>query len=179
MEPSSIRSGDSITWTRDEAIYTPADGWTLTYRLIPTAGTATDIATTGSGSTYTATLSATATAALAVGRCRLVGYVSKSGEYHTVHDDAAFQVLENLRTKTASDPRSAAEIELAAAKAAWAQGKKSYSFADREVVFHDSADMLVRIRYLEQQVANETYLAEIGAGREAAPPGRIQYRSAG
>jgi hypothetical protein len=176
MEPSSIRAGDTVSWTRDDPTYPPSAGWTLAYRLIPSAGTPADISTTGSGGTYTATLSATTTAALVAGRCRLVGYVSKAGEYVTVHDDPAFTVLPNLRTAAAADPRSAAEIELEAARTAWNRGVLSYTVGDRQVTYEDSGKLLTRVRYLEQQVSTERYYAAIGAGQEAAPPGRVQYR---
>jgi hypothetical protein len=177
MEPTSIRAGDSITWTRDEPNYPPSAGWALAYRLIPTSGSAVDISTTGAGSTYTATLTASATAALAAGRWTLAAHASKGAERATVYS-ADLQVLPNLATAAAFDPRSANEIELEAARAAWSGGRKSYTVGDRQVVFHDAPEMLVRIRWLEQKVAEETYLKAVGAGQEAAPPGRVMYRSA-
>jgi hypothetical protein len=176
MEPLSVRSGDSVSWTRDEATYTPAAGWTLNYRLIPASGAAIDVATTGAGSTFTVSLAAATTAAWAAGSYTLAGMASKGAERVTVFT-GTLSVLPNLATAAAFDPRTAAEIELAAARTAWAQGRKSYTIGDRQVTYADPADMLVRIRYLEQQVANERYLAEIGAGREASPPGRVLYRA--
>jgi hypothetical protein len=176
MEPTSIRAGDSTTWTRDEAVYLPADGWSLAYRLIPSAGAVTEISTTGSGVTYTATLSATATAALTAGRCRLIGYASRAGEYHTVHDDPGFQVLANLRTATSADPRSANEIELAAARAAWDNGALSYTVGDRSVTHRTAADIKIRIDYLQQQVAAERAARAIASGTAASTGGRMHVK---
>lgn len=176
MEPSSIRAGDTVTWSRDEALYTPAAGWSLSYRLIPTAGAVTEISTTGSGTTYTATLSATTTAALAAGSYTLAGHVTKGAESQTVYQ-ATLAVLPNLRTVAAFDPRTSAEIELAAARAAWGRGTKSYTIGDRQVTYADSAELLTRIRYLEHQVSTERYYAAIGAGQEASPPGRVRYKA--
>lgn len=174
-EPSSIRAGDTVTWERELPDFAPSAGWALAYRLIPASGAAVDISTTGSGSTYTATLSASASAALAAGNCTLAGFVTKGAESQTVYQ-AALAVLPNLRTAAAFDPRTPNEIELAAAREAWARGTKSYAVGDRQVTYTDAADMLTRIRWLEQQVSTERYYAALGAGQEASPPGRVMYR---
>jgi len=174
-EPSSIRAGDTVIWTRELPDFAPSAGWALAYRLIPASGAAVDISTTGSGITYTATLSATASAAIAAGNCTLAGHVTKGAESQTVYQ-AALAVLPNLRTAAAFDPRTPNEIELAAARTAFSRGVLSYSVGDRQVTYEDSGKLLTRVRYLEQQVSTERYYAAIGAGQEASPPGRVMYR---
>jgi len=161
-EPSSIRAGDTVIWTRELPDFAPSAGWALAYRLIPASGAAVDISTTGS-------------AAIAAGNCTLAGHVTKGAESQTVYQ-AALAVLPNLRTAAAFDPRTPNEIELAAARTAFSRGVLSYSVGDRQVTYEDSGKLLTRVRYLEQQVSTERYYAAIGAGQEASPPGRVMYR---
>lgn len=173
-EPISIRAGDSVTWQRVLPEYPASAGWALAYRLIPETGTAVEISATGSGDTHTVALARTATASIAAGRYTLVGYATLNTERATLYS-APCQVLPDLSSASSYDGRSAAEIALAAAKTAQQRGVKSYTVGDRQTTFHDMAELIAHIRYLEQQVAAERAARALAMGI-GAPPGRIMTR---
>lgn len=178
-EPTSIRAGDSIAWTR-ELPYSAADGWELNYRLIGTTGTPLEIPSTGSGTVFSVALAAADTAALTAGAATLVGIATQGANVFTVYG-APIQVLPNLATATTHDGRSPARQALDALKAAYyawvsagGAGRKSMTINNRAVTFETPGEMVERIRLLEQEVAREKALE--AAVNNGVVPGRIQVR---
>lgn len=101
-EPTSLRAGDTVQWTRAVTDYSAADGWILTYHIVGTGGTLTKAATTGTdGSGYAVTLTAAETAGLAAGDYAITGRVALDGAVFTVYD-ARLTVLPNMATADAS-----------------------------------------------------------------------------
>lgn len=101
-EPTQFVGGDTVAWTRALSSYPATDGWTLHYRLL---GENVDVVTDddGNGNTeaaYSLVFApgdtdqvVTETAA------RLVGWVSKSSEIHTIFDGIV-RILPNVRSAT-------------------------------------------------------------------------------
>lgn len=176
VEPIVIRAGDSVAWSRSLPDYPASGGWTLAYRLVGAASVYA-IITVGSGDTHNVSLTAATTATYTAGDYQLVGTATKGAERATIYVGRV-SVLPDLGAVASLDPRSAAEVELAAAKAARVSGVLSYQIADRSVTYRSEADLLARIRYLEQQITRERTAQALAAGT-GMPPGRVMVRSAG
>jgi hypothetical protein len=83
-EPTVLRAGDSWQWKRSDLDdYPPSAGWALSYTLI-NATSKISFAATGSGTTYTVNVAASATSAYTTGVYDWVARISLGGEVHTV-----------------------------------------------------------------------------------------------
>ena len=82
IEPDSVVSGDTITWSRTLADY-PAGTWTLKYRLINADGKI-EITATASGTDHLVSVSSETSANYATGTYTWTAWVEKTGERHTV-----------------------------------------------------------------------------------------------
>lgn len=75
-EPSGFAAGETVRWTKSVPDYSSADGWNLIYSFRgPTE--ITDVIATASGSEFSITLSAQATASLKAGTYRWGAYATK------------------------------------------------------------------------------------------------------
>jgi hypothetical protein len=167
-EPTSIRAGDTVTWLRELADYSAADGWALKYKLLYAAGTAVAISSTGVGTTHTVSLSAATTAAFIAGAATLAGYVEKGsgGSLQRVTlDSTAVTILPDLSAATTFDGRSANLIALEAARAALASYMSKgqihvaeYDIAGRQMKFRSAAEITDLIRHYEIRVSRESGL---------------------
>lgn len=84
-EPSFVVIGDTVQWTRSLSEFLPADGWTLTYVLINSAGQITIVAEDDGSGSHLVNVDAKDSAEWAAGVYRYVGVVeSTAGERHTV-----------------------------------------------------------------------------------------------
>jgi hypothetical protein len=140
VEPREIRAGDTIQWTKDLTPHYPADeGWTLTYKLINSAGnfSATAIADTVP-TQFLVTLAAAVTALYTVGHYSLIGQASKAGVVHTIYK-ADLDVLPNLAAATTYEIRTDARIAYDNAVALWKAVKtyQSYSVGGKTYTLKD------------------------------------------
>jgi hypothetical protein len=175
--PTSIRAGDSATWSTELPAYAATDGWVLKHRILwRTAGPApVDITTTGSGTTHTATLSSATTTAFTAGPASLVSWVERTGERITL-EQQPLQIDPDLTTATASDVRSLNQKALDAARAALADyvasGQMkvaSYTINGRDMQFRSTQDLQNLVQHYEREVFKEQALQAaingVAAGR--------------
>lgn len=180
-EPTAIRAGDSVTWTRELPEYSAADNWVLKYRILYAVGTAIAFSASGSGTTHTVNLTAATTADYAAGTATLVAYVenSVSGDKTTL-ESTPITILPDLTAAATHDGRSANQIALAAARAAlasyMAKGQlhiAEYDIAGRTMKFRSSTEITDLIRYYEIEVFKEN---AIQAAVNGVSAGRVQVR---
>ena len=175
--PTSIRAGDSATWTETLPNYPATDGWALKYRIVWRAPgiTPPTIDTVGNVDTHTATLTSATTAAYTVGPATLVRWVERPGERITL-DHQPVQITPDLTTATASDSRSANQKALDDARAALAAYVASgqmkvanYTINGRSMQFRGSEDLTRLVQHYEREVAKEHALKAalngVAAGR--------------
>ena len=112
-EPTTLRAGDSIAWTKSFGTYTSANGYQLKYRLIGSAGVSAAFNAVASDDTWTTTITKAISTALAAGTYTLVGWMEKTLERITV-SETSIQILANLvDAAAATDTRSHARKTLA------------------------------------------------------------------
>lgn len=101
MLPTTIYAGDSLDFDTVVAGYSAADGWALTFRLVPQAqgGSPVSISTLANGEAHNANVSASTTASWGAGAYTWLAYVTKAGERFTVA---------NGRLEIAANPATAA-----------------------------------------------------------------------
>ncbi len=177
-EPTSIRAGDSVAWQRNLPEFDAGAGWVLAYKLTSTAATH-QIPATGNGPAHAVALTKTATANFASGSYTLIGYVTNGTERVTIYA-APCAVLPDLVAATTYDGRSPAKAALDAARAAYygrtGSGAIEYAVGDRSFKFETPADLLIRIRSLEQEVAREDAARAVAMGQAGGMPGRVTVR---
>lgn len=179
-EPTIFTAGDTVKWTRELPDYTSGDGWVLTYAFRNAAGKL-DATASGSGSTHSTTLAASATKALPPGVYQWAAYVTKaaaSERYEIARGSVV--VLQNMAEAAAFDARTTARRAVDDLRAALATMRSSggrvrrYRIADREMEFETVADLLKLLRYWEGQVSSEDAAARIAAGLGSRT--RVQVR---
>lgn len=178
-EPTTLRAGDSVDWTVDQPEYSASDGWALKYRLLFASGAALDIATTGVGNTYSAALTAAATAAFTVGQATLVKWVEKGTQRITL-SQSPVTILQNLAAAATLDGRSANVIALANARAALQAATTDKNFTvvsatieGRAVTFRSVKEITDLIHFYEREVNRENAANAVLFG---ASPGRVLTR---
>lgn len=178
-EPSSIRAGDSVAWSRAVAGYLASAGWVLAYRLVPRAGgTPIDIVATADadGDAFAVSLASSDTEGWAAGDYTLVGVVTKGVERATVYG-AACEVLPNLMAATAADTRSPAQTIVAAIDA-WVSGKAGWAgekqVGDRRIKDHPLPDLIALREHYARIVAGDAALQMLLTGSGGG--GRVNVR---
>lgn len=176
-EPSSIRAGDSVSWSRTVAGYLASAGWGLAYRLVPrVGGTPIDIAAGVAGDAFAVSLASSATAGWAAGEYTLVGVVTKGTERATIYG-APCEILPNLMTAAAADTRSPAQIIVAAIDA-WVSGKAGWAgekqVGDRRIKDHPLPDLIALREHYARIVAGEAALQMLLTGSGGG--GRVNVR---
>jgi hypothetical protein len=131
-EPTEIRAGDTVQWTREFDRFPPADGYSLSYVFVSQVSQYLIEATAGTES-YTVDVSGATTAAWAPGWYRWQAYVKDgSGNRYTVAEDKV-QVLPNLEVATSGiDDREPDEIILSNI-VAMLQGKATKDVQEYEI----------------------------------------------
>lgn len=164
VEPEVIRAGDTVTWTRDDATYSPAAGWTLTY-YFRGAGSF-DVSTTGSGTRYTATLTAANSAALTAGLYTWIARAAKGTDAVTVAEGRC-TVARNVATAVAGDLQTWAEKTLAVVEAVLSgqitDGIADYRIGEREVTKIPLDELFALRNRLRLEVAAERSGGAFGA----------------
>lgn len=172
--PSRFTAGDTLEQRVSLADYSAADGWTLTYRLIPreTTGAVVQIDCSADGADFIAAATASTTASWQAGRYSWASFVANgSGERHSVAvgqveilpDPSTLEALADLRTPT--------EVALEDAKKAlreWSPVRRRFKIGEREVEFNDVSEILSRISWLETELKREI----AAAGGSTASVGR-------
>lgn len=161
--------------------YTPADGWSMTLRLVPrSSGSAISMSTTATADNleFAVEVASATTAAWTAGYYSAFALVTKSGERKTVHIGEV-EILADPATATSYDIRSDADLTLAALRDALKsyatnnQGHVAeYEIAGRRMKFRSSAEIVQQIEYWEGVVAAEKAAERVAAGR---PSGRKVY----
>lgn len=105
-EPSTIQSGDTVSWTASGSDYTPADGWSLTYYIRGAVALDINGVASTDQSEWTVTITAAETATMTAGTYSFVARVSKDSDVYTV-SKGFIQVEDNLAVQLAGyDARS-------------------------------------------------------------------------
>lgn len=178
-EPNAIRAGDSASWTRELPEHSAADGWTLSYRLLFATAAAVSITSTGSGTSFSVSLTSAQTANWPAGQATLVVYAEK-GTDRVTFESQPLSILPNLATASNFDNRSANAVALANLKAALASivaggnvGMISVQMGDRQMQFRTVKDLTDLIDYYEREVAKERAANAVLFGQS---PGRVVTR---
>lgn len=162
IEPTSLRAGDTIQWSRSLADY-PASSWTLSYTLINAAAKITFTAA-ASGTDYLVTVAAATSANYAAGWYDWQAVVTKGTEKHTV-GFGRLEILPNLAGATTYDNRSHAQVMLDAIESTL-EGKASNDQLDLlsatfgNHTFTRNPEFLLKYR--------DRYRSEVNAERQAA-----------
>lgn len=180
-EPTAIRAGDSVSWTRELPDYSAADGWALKYRLLYAAGTAVIITSTGSTTLHTVSLSSTDTAAYLAGAATLVAYVEKTATSERVTlESTPITILPDLTVAATYDSRSANRVALANLRTALASMAADSTITvlmvnveGRSTTFRTVAELTDLIHYYEGEVFKEITAAALTNG---VAPGRVAVR---
>jgi hypothetical protein len=164
-----LTAGDTLSFDTTVVDYPASDGWTLTYRLVPT-GTGTVITFTASanGDAYAVSVSAATTANWAAGDYSWSSYVSLSGERYTV-EQGFLTISPNPATYAAgTDLRSHARIVLDAVEAV-IEGRASldqeeYTINGRSLKRTKLEDLLKFRAFYKMELAKEEAAKDLAAG---------------
>ncbi|WP_160153336.1 hypothetical protein [Microbulbifer sp. ALW1] len=156
-EPKKIVAGDSVSWSRYEAGYLPADGWALEYRLV-SLGQNQPIATVADGSEYKATIDSATTAQWAAGDYQLVPMM-KRGATERVTLASQRVVVKPNPASGSYDPRSFAEKMLDALREQLAKkattGKQSFAVEGQTVTYYSWDEMVKAEKYYAGKVSQQ------------------------
>ncbi|MDD3674994.1 hypothetical protein [Thauera propionica] len=177
--PSTLRAGDSASWSVTLSGYSPAEGWALHYRLLWPAGTAVTLETTEAGESFAVSISAEVSGNWPAGPATLAWWVAKAGHRRTLGHQP-ITILPNLAVVATFDGRSDNERALIAAKAALTKylesGRghvESYTIADRQMKFRSADELRALIEHYERECAIERARANALQGHAT---GRILTR---
>lgn len=171
----TLIAGDTLDFVESLSDYPASDGWVLKYRLVPRgAGSVIDLTAVAEGDDHRVTVTAAVTADWTAGVYGWSSWVELAGAVHTVASGET-TVKPNPRTITAgTDTRSAIAQALDDARAAYRAfdpTKRRYRIGEREMEFNSAAELLRKIRQLEQELAAERGEPVPGMG------GRFFYRA--
>jgi hypothetical protein len=171
VDLNRIIVGDTLAFTTSVPGYPASEGWTLKYRLIPrVTGEAITFSSTADGSGHVVNVPAATTAAWVAGEYSWTAYVENAElDSHTVLTGGITLHPDPRVSGAPLDLRTAAEIALAAAKAAFASWSPqatthSYTIGDRSMTFGSKADIIAVISYWEMEVQRERRAARLRAG---------------
>lgn len=166
-------AGDSLNFTTSVPDYTPADGWTLVYRLVPRSGSGaiqlTSVADSDDDTLHRIQVAAATTAGWTAGIYSWASWVEQGAERHSLSSGVC-TILADPATATGDlDLRSDARRALDDARAAFYTmsanpGTRRYRIAGREMEFRDVAQILELIKKLEADVAAEDRLERMSKG---------------
>lgn len=156
-EPSSIRAGDLVTWTKSLSDY-PADaGWSLSYTLI-NSSTKITINAVASGADHLVSVAAATTGSYQAGNYTWMARVTKGSEVYTI-DQGSLTIQPNLAALAQFDGRSHAKVMVEAIEAA-IQGRASalqlrYQINGRSIEFLNPTDLIKWLSFYRAEVAKE------------------------
>lgn len=169
-EPEEIIPGETIEWRKALAGYKPADGWALVY-YFRSASSAFDASGTADGSAWT--VSVVVPANIEAGRMDWQAWVIRGDEERLV-DKGSVTVGVSFKANTPVDPRTQAERDLDAVRAALvpatSAGVQSYEIGgvgtNRRISYFEKSQLLELETSLAQRVNAERRAA---ARRKGAP----------
>lgn len=100
LEPTSIRAGDTLNWTKTLDDYPADDSWVLSYAFRGSPGTF-DITAGSSGADHSVSVAAATTTSYDAGFYDVLGYVDKSSERYSVYE-GRIEVLADLEAAGSS-----------------------------------------------------------------------------
>lgn len=181
--PSTLRAGDSVSWTESLPSYPSTDGWSLKFRLVWQVGSPVDLSASVAGGVageYSVNITSATSQSWVAGSATLVSWVEKSGGNRVTLEQQSVTILPDLTTSTTFDGRTANAKALADAKAALAaysaNGQvhvQEYDVGGRRMKFRSTKDITDLIAYYEVQVGRERALQAILDG---GAPGRVNVR---
>ena len=156
-EPTTIRAGDLLSWSKSLADYPANDGWALAYTLI-NGSTKLTINASASGADHLVSVAAATSAAYAAGSYSWMARVTKGTEIYTV-DTGSMQILPNLAALTTYDGRSHAKVMVEAIEAA-IQGRASsvqlrMAINNRSIEYLSPTELIRWLSFYRAEVAKE------------------------
>lgn len=156
-EPSTIRAGDLLSWSKALADYPANAGWSLTYTLINASNKIT-ITATASGADHLVSVPAATTSSYTAGLYTWMARVTKALEIYTI-DRGSMEVLPNLAALTTFDGRSHAKTMVEAIESA-IQGRASalqlrMQINGRSIEYLNPADLIKWLSFYRAEVAKE------------------------
>lgn len=157
-------AGESLKFPTAGGAYPASAGWTLSFVLVPrnSANPKITINATADGDDFETSVAASTTATWAADNYSWEAWVDRSGERYRP-DSGQIVIKPSLLTVPAGyDGRSPAAKALDDARAAfyaWNPTQRRYRIGYREMEFNSTADILKKIRQLEQEVRSEDVLA--------------------
>lgn len=167
--------GDTLDFVTTVPGYPPADGWTLKHVLTPRFTTPTQAPITLTAATYGTDYRTQAgpatTAGWKAGAYAWWSYVEKSGAREQVDNGAVDLRPDPTATAQGFDGRTLAEKALEDCKTALANfsstgGRiKRYQIAGREMEFDAAGDIVVLVKYWENEVSKEIAARAVQDGK--------------
>lgn len=170
---SILIAGDSINYAASLPGYTPADGWSLRYRLTPRAagGTPVDITATDSGSGWLVQVGPATTAVWVAGDYTWASWVQRTGERYSIGQGQLTIKADPAALPAGTDTRSAAAVTLATLEAAYQAHISSgnaavgeYEINGRRMKYRKLEELLAAIAAARRQVEAERVSARVSAG---------------
>lgn len=171
-EPQNITAGETLTWTRTLADYSPADGWALNYFYRSRNGVGFDaVAVAAASDDYLVEVPSSATASLAPGTICWQAWVSRGSERYLVgsgETKVAHGFVGGTATTTV-DARSTAERILDAIDATL-EGRvtkdiSQYMIGNRQLIKISPNDLLALRKHYADLVAKERRRRRAKAGQ--------------
>jgi len=171
---ATLPSGDSATWL-DDPVTLPdgrtadASSWTLTYYVRGPA--VLNLVATAAGMRWTTTLTAAASTALVAGTYAWTAILTNGLERITVGTGQLVMTPDITQLSTGFDPRSVAQIALAACEAAMGTfnstgGKvKKYEIAGRTMEFQTIGELMTLHAFWKSRVLGEQSAQSIANGQ--------------
>lgn len=173
---TELIAGDSINYAAAVTGYSPADGWSLRYRLTPRdpASPAIDIAATDAGSGWLVQVGPSTTDAWAPGAYTWASWVQRTGERYSIAQGQLTIKPDPAALVSGTDTRSPATIVLAQLEATYAAYIASgnfvvgeYEIAGRRMKYRKVEELLAALAAARRQVASERVAARVAAGLPA------------
>lgn len=176
IEPTAVRAGDTIAWTRSLSDYPASAGWVLSYRLINATGKI-DITATAAGSDHAVAVTAATSAGWTAGAYSWISYVTKAAERFTI-GEGSITVQPNLAAQAGGfDTRTHAAKVLASIEA-WLESKDpavaEYEIAGRRMKYIPVAELLKMRDAYRLEVNTENAAARSAVG--LAPKNKLFVR---
>lgn len=160
MNINQIVVGDTLDFSTEVPDYTPADGWTLKYRLVPrVSGSAIVLTSAASDGKHRVQVGPATTANWAAGEYSWASWVEKTGARYSIAQGQVTLLPDPAVTSAPRDNRSFARKLLEQIETALMSGGGSarleYTIGDRTVKYESKAEMLAARSKLRREVESE------------------------
>ena len=162
VEPTAIRAGTSLIFTRDYSDYDPAT-WTLTYYLVSPTEAPITITATEVDEEFKVSEAYTVTATWPAGEYLMTGFVTNGTEKHQVYQGRitiydAITGAESLEFKSRAE-QIVAKLEEAILTSSGSQ-VISYSINGRSFTYQNKSEALTDLKYWRGVVATENNMGK-------------------